>query len=137
MFNLENEIRDWCRKATPGWFFRGSQLAELEDHIHCAVSEHIADGASVQEAFQSATSRIGEHSSLRQEYRKNAGILTTTLCRIVRHPAPRLQYVAATLCVVGIVVLGISLRIEPFAAWTKHALAALYMIPLEWLSEAT
>ncbi len=136
MFNLETEVHQWCRKVTPGIFFRGLQIAELEDHIHCAIAELMKRGASVEGAFQSATEEFGGLDALRKEYRKNTGMVLNAAVRIshrlagccktiLNHPTVKRQYITASLCLVVIFVLGVTLRNEAFAQWGK-ARSSLY-----------
>jgi hypothetical protein len=136
MFNLDREVRSWCRKVTPGLIFRRHQVAELEDHVHCAVAELIEDGASEESAFRTVTSKIGDVCALRSELRKNMGILSHVLHRMAL-PSARIPWVAATLCAIVVVTLSASLQSDVLAEWAENAMVALYMIPMKWLDGAS
>ncbi|MCY2978469.1 MAG: permease prefix domain 1-containing protein [Planctomycetota bacterium] len=133
MFHLETEVHQWCRKVTPGLFFRGGRIAELEDHVYCTISAFMDAGASQENAFKSAIKELGEIYLLRQEFRKNNNILANALRRMNRHPIARMQNSVATVCVIAAISLGASLNSEASADWAKSAIVALCMIPLKWL----
>ena len=118
---------------TPGLFFRGGRIAELEDHVHCTIAGFVEGGASQEDAFESATKELGEIYSLRQEFRKNNSIVTNVLWRISRDPDARMRNAAAIACVIAAIPLGVSLHSEDFTDWTKSAIVTLCMIPLKWL----
>lgn len=73
MFDLDKEIRVWCRSIhSPGWN-RSSSTDELEDHLNCEVGRFVEEGLSDREAFIAATGLLGKVEDLRQEHSKNTG----------------------------------------------------------------
>lgn len=74
MFDLELEVRRWCRNATPRFRFRSHQCAELEDHVYCAVAKRVKAGTSPESAFRQVTKEIGEVRSLRSDHWVRIGL---------------------------------------------------------------
>lgn len=131
MFHLEMEVRRWCREVTPRFSFRSKQVAELEDHVHCAVAELVKDGQSEEAAFRSVIEEFGEPTSLRQEFLKNSSLIWRAMCRVGCHPAARFQYIGTAVLLAVLVSLGVSLRSEAFADWAAKAFVALCLMPMK------
>lgn len=117
MFNLDREIQKWCRRIAPRFFFYRPHIAELEDHLHCAVAELVRTGMTQEAAFRSVTDSMGEATSLRQEFCKNTGILSILQNRGERYPPSNLNLRFAAICLAVIVTLGLSLRGQEIANW--------------------
>jgi hypothetical protein len=133
MFDLETEVHRWCRKVTPGLFSRGERIAELEDHVHCTIAGFVDAGASQEDAFESAINELGEIYSLRQEFRKNNGIVTNVLWKMGRHPEARMRKAGAIGCVIAAICLGVAPHNQAFTDWTKSPIVALCILPWKWL----
>jgi Sec-independent protein translocase protein (TatC) len=70
MFNLEQAIIEWRRQLAKGGFKSREALAELESHLRDDIEQHFRAGASEQEAFNTATKRLGQATALHTEYKK-------------------------------------------------------------------
>ena len=70
MFNLEQEIDNWCESI----FKKGSSthllLDELKDHLHCEIERLKKEGLSSEDAFAKATSKMGLVNELSAEFAK-------------------------------------------------------------------
>ena len=82
MFDLNKEIRAWCRSALPDGC-GDDQLAELEDHLHCEIERLQGEGLDETTAFDRATKRLGEARILMNEYSKNQSFVAR-LCALDR-----------------------------------------------------
>jgi hypothetical protein len=60
-------------------FNRTSRIAELEDHLRCAIARLLEEGIPTESAFFQATKQLGESEFLQAEYRKNWHWLTGIL----------------------------------------------------------
>lgn len=138
MFDLEQEVHRWCRKMSPGLFRRGGQTAELEDHLHCAISRLMQEGIPAEEAFRQATLQFGDTASLRDEYRKNwhwlliaksaVGYRVSNWRRAVSAQR-RLKFhlVTAFSFSGAIIASGVVLQDTFVADWAHNVLIALYL----------
>ena len=79
MFDLNQEIRLWCESVHNRGWRRGAKVAELEDHLHCAVERSLKEGLSEEEAFLAATECLGGLADLRLENLKNRQLLSILL----------------------------------------------------------
>ncbi|EEF62682.1 permease prefix domain 1-containing protein [Pedosphaera parvula] len=70
MFNLEQAIIESRQQLARGGFNSREALDELESHLRDDVGQQIQAGMSAQQAFDSATQRIGQADALRSEYGK-------------------------------------------------------------------
>jgi hypothetical protein len=96
MFDLKDEVREWCRSALPDGC-GDDQLAELEDHLHCEIERLQGEGLDQAAAFDRATKRLGEAKTIMNEYSKNQSF-AARLCALdrrlsgaenIRNPAVR------------------------------------------------
>lgn len=71
MFDLKQQVNDWCRSAIPETCGDEAQLAELEDHLYCEIERLERAGLSQAEAFARATTQMGEARMITNEYVKN------------------------------------------------------------------
>ena len=83
MFDLKQQVRDWCRAAVPETCGDEAQLAELEDHLYCEIERLEGTGLSQSDAFAQATKRMGEARMLTNEYAKNQ-TFAARLCALDR-----------------------------------------------------
>lgn len=70
MFDLDREVKQWCREQ---WGFFGlstRRSLELEDHLQCEVETLRLQGFDVQEALKQAKQKIGNARLLRKEFSK-------------------------------------------------------------------
>lgn len=68
MFDLDCEVKKWCRSQ---WGFFGistRRSLELEDHLHCEVESLRLQGLDALEAFRRAKQKMGNPRHLRREY---------------------------------------------------------------------
>ena len=73
MFNLEQAIADWRRRAA--WEGLASDvLDELESHLRDEIARQICDGAEPGRAFQNAVHLLGETAQLNEEFAKATGV---------------------------------------------------------------
>ena len=71
MFDLNNEINNWCRDVVDCGCGVGSNVDELKDHLYCLVEEKVTLGRSEQEAFTLAIQQMGERKLIAAEYFNN------------------------------------------------------------------
>jgi hypothetical protein len=70
MFNLEQSIAEWRRRMIAGGIKTPMPLEELECHLREDIQNQIRAGATVEQAFGSATERMGDANGLKQEFEK-------------------------------------------------------------------
>lgn len=144
MFNLDNEVRQWCRLVHPTGSDRETLIAELEDHLHCEIDRLVAEGYSEETAFQMATTQLGERSALQREYKKNRNRIVNAICgtesRIARwrrtispKRAAVLHIVTALFFAASIMVSSWLLQDRQHAETARNILLAIYMIPFTLL----
>ena len=71
MFNLESAIAVWRRQMS-GAGVRNGQLAELDSHLREHVQAQIRNGVTAEQAFISATNRLGDPKAIAREFRRTA-----------------------------------------------------------------
>ena len=145
MFDLDKEVHRWCCRMCPHLINRRSHVAELEDHIHCAISVLLAEKMSPEEAFRTATSQLGERQSLRAEYRKNRSRVLTAVCRlrdrVSMRRAPillrKLALRGTLLLLIGAALMASRplLRQSEIVERTRTLITALFSFPIEMLNE--
>src|ERR1017187_1538596 len=73
-FDLNPAIQQWRENLAQSSAFRGENLNELESHLRDSIATLQACGLSTEEAFLSATRRVGKGDALEMEFAKvNAG----------------------------------------------------------------
>ena len=77
MFDLNQEIRNWCQSVAKNSSERADRVAELEDHLFSAIEQLTSTGLSEREAFAVATKRLGNTDELNREYAKNKSRIST------------------------------------------------------------
>ena len=129
MFDLDREVAGWCKRTYRWPQYRKSEVVELEDHLHCAVAKRVEQGLTPEDAFEQAIAEIGEAESMRAEYRKNWGRISTVLRRFERRP---IQVVS--MCVAASVCLGLILlsRDSESLQWTRSLLVAICTMPFRF-----
>lgn len=70
MFDLEQSISTWRKKLAAGGIRSDDVLDELEDHLREDIHCQTRAGATEEQAFETATSRVGPPKSLQTEFRK-------------------------------------------------------------------
>jgi hypothetical protein len=125
MFQLETEVRRWCKRAIPVYWLRSSCLAELEDHLLCIVEELKREGTSEEQAFFIATERLGNARILKDEFRKNARYSSNRSAREFS------KWVAIG---GGVIVVAATLRSVSATELTNNLLATLYAFPSSFLN---
>ncbi len=83
MFQLDQEVRAWCAAIVPADSAQNENLAELEDHLLSEIEGLQATGLSEEQAFATATERMGETKMLMTEYSKNRSFISR-LCELDR-----------------------------------------------------
>lgn len=78
MFDLEREVAAWSAAVHSERCQPAASVAELSDHLYCAIDRARAEGLSDEEAFRAATARLGATPELTAEYAKNRSALGTT-----------------------------------------------------------
>ena len=68
MFNLELAIHQWCVQVLASHALNTEKLAELKDHLYCAIEEQVAQGISEQQAFNQAINSIGDAENLKAQF---------------------------------------------------------------------
>lgn len=81
MFDLEREVAAWSAAVHRERCQPAASVAELSDHLYCAIDRARAEGLSDEEAFRAATARLGTTPELTAEYAKNRSALGTA-CQI-------------------------------------------------------
>jgi hypothetical protein len=114
-FDLENAIRQWRDVLRSHSAFDESSLAELEDHLREAVAELSAAGAAVEQAFTTATRRLGTSDALAAEFAK------------LEAPVARSQLRWMTM---GILALLTIANVGGMASWLSMALTGRAGLPL-------
>ncbi len=71
MFNLDEEISNWCLNVAEGSNISRSEIEELRDHLATEVQRQQSLGADDEKAFALATAQIGNIGDLAGEYSKN------------------------------------------------------------------
>jgi hypothetical protein len=71
MFDLDEELRRWRRETELALAFEPDEIDELEDHLKLAVEKAFAQGASPEEAWRSASARLGDSPPLAAEFAKS------------------------------------------------------------------
>jgi hypothetical protein len=86
MFQLEKEVRAWCSSILPDDCGQDERQEELEDHLHSEIERLQTEGLSQEQAFTTATHRLGEAKMLLSEYSKNRSFVSR-LCALDRRMA--------------------------------------------------
>lgn len=73
MFDPDKEITAWTASLADRCG-RAEIVAELEDHLRTDVERLTAEGLSAEQAFRSATARIGSQAALDAEYDKGLSL---------------------------------------------------------------
>lgn len=148
MFNLDHEISAWCRSIYPNWWDRSARVAELADHLYCEVERLQAEGLSEEEAFVSATKRMGDVDALIVEHAKNRSFLLASCDNFANYlekwrssmspkKASMLIIVSSLICA-GAILLSTYLMVDtPFEKYSQtvmYLLIALWFIPYSLLS---
>jgi hypothetical protein len=125
MFDLDREVIRWCRKTYRWPQYRKREMAELEDHLHCAVAKWVAEGLSPTDAFARAVAELGDVESIRTEYRKNWSMVAAVMRRIAGRPIQCTAFATASVCLAWVLIS----RDAESLQWTRSMLVALYTIP--------
>jgi len=75
MFDVAQAVDRWCDSVYPHWWQRAAQIAELKDHLYCAIEQLQEEGWSAEQAFLQATEKMGTVDALAREYTKNRNFL--------------------------------------------------------------
>jgi len=74
MFDLDQAISEWRRQMAVGAIDSPEVLDELESHLREDALQQMRAGLSPQQAFNSAVQRLGQHDTIKTEFKKiNAG----------------------------------------------------------------
>jgi hypothetical protein len=71
MFDLDQELRRWRQETELTLAFEPDEIDELEDHLKLAMERAVAQGASPEEAWKSASARLGDSPPLAAEFAKS------------------------------------------------------------------
>src|SRR5262245_54995251 len=70
MFNLDKAISEWRQQLAAGGIKASEVLDELESHLREDIEQQMRSGATEQEAFEAASSRMGRTDLLKSEFDK-------------------------------------------------------------------
>jgi hypothetical protein len=70
MFELERAISEWRREMQCRGIKGTETLDEMESHLRDELEEQVRSGTEIQQAFESARTRMGQSESLRLEFKK-------------------------------------------------------------------
>ncbi len=71
MFDLEQSIAEWRRQMLAAGIQTPVPLEELEIHLREDIEQQMQSGLNAQQAFETATSKIGQARALKTEFEKN------------------------------------------------------------------
>lgn len=74
MFNLDEQISQWCQAVAERSRISRSEIEELRDHLESEVKRQQSLGMSEEEAFARSAARLGSIDALAGEYSKNRKI---------------------------------------------------------------
>jgi len=83
MFDLDREVKAWCSGILPDDCAQSDKRQELEDHLYSEIARLETRGLSQEQAFTTATDRMGEAKMLMSEYSKNRSFVSR-LCALDR-----------------------------------------------------
>ncbi|MBO6523456.1 MAG: ABC transporter permease [Balneolaceae bacterium] len=72
MFDLEKKIKNWKQSLRKNREYEDGDIEELESHLRDRIDELIESGASENEAFQNASSEIGDVKKVATEFYKTS-----------------------------------------------------------------
>src|SRR4051812_1591248 len=70
MFDLDQAIAEWRKQMLAVGIKAPVPLEELESHLREAMEEQVRSGVSAQQAFETASQRMGQASRLKVEFKK-------------------------------------------------------------------
>ena len=82
MFDLAEHLRRWRHETELSLAFEPEEIDELEDHLKLAVEGAVRDGASPEQAWREALTRLGDSPPLAAEFAKSK--LLPALFNLVR-----------------------------------------------------
>ena len=138
MFDLEREVAAWSASVHAERCQPEAGIAELTDHLYCEIELARAAGLSEEEAFRSATAKLGSTAELAAEHVKNRSALGDA-CQLAaklegKTPLNRQQrqlvLVHAVIWAVLIIVASLILS-KTVVEW----LLVVAFVPLWWASE--
>lgn len=71
MFNVEKAVADWRARLQANKSLGAAEIAELESHLRDSIDALESAGLALDEAFLTATIRLGETDTLVAEFNKN------------------------------------------------------------------
>jgi hypothetical protein len=71
MFDLDEQLRRWRQETEATLAFEPDEIDELEDHLKLAMEKATGEGASPEQAWERAVSRLGASPSLALEFAKS------------------------------------------------------------------
>jgi hypothetical protein len=77
VFNLDREVAAWATAVHAQRCQPVAGVAELSDHLYCEIERARAEGQPDEEAFHTATERLGSTTALAAEHDKNRSALGT------------------------------------------------------------
>jgi hypothetical protein len=75
MFNLDHAIAKWRQQMLAAGIKTPVPLEELESHLRDEIEQQVQSGLSAQQAFETATQKIGQASVLKSEFTKVGGTI--------------------------------------------------------------
>lgn len=147
-FDLDAEIRTWCRQVHPRGRRAAERLAELEDHLRCEIDGLLGKSLSERQAFEVAIARMGDPRILRQESereRATFGAALGALCTLnarrvgtLLSPKQRAAWqIGLALLFAGLMLLFSWLRIGGEDQDTvRNVLIAIWWVPFSILAAA-
>jgi len=83
MNDLDRRIREWCATIVPEECGGADKRHELEDHLATEIAHLEATGLTPEQAFNTATRRLGDVTMLLNEYAKDRSFVSR-LCALDR-----------------------------------------------------
>jgi hypothetical protein len=71
MFDLEKAIAEWRRQMLAAGIKTPVPLEELESHLREELERQMQSGLGIEQAFETATRKIGQARALKSEFEKN------------------------------------------------------------------
>lgn len=146
MFNLEQEINNWCASVHEFGLDKAERIEELKDHLLCEV-ERLMKGEDLTEeqAFYIAIEYTGNADDLKNEYSKNDTVFSmlTDIAKGKILKPMNTKKAAVLQIVTALVFASLMIIIDYFVDRSQYAIhsqtinnwmIALYMIPLFYLS---
>lgn len=146
MFNLEQEIQNYCQTVHENGLDQEERIDELKDHLYCEIERLVkSEGLTEQQAFYKTIEFVGNADDLKNEYSKNdtvyAILIDIAKGRILKPMNPKkaavLQIVVALIFAGMILVADYCADHSQYAEYSvsiRNWLLIAYLFPMMYLS---